>query len=336
MGIGKSKNYSLRRVVEKQAFYYLAGQHEMSIMCQKPLPPHVCVRHIGVLQTYCLYRPPVHPTTMLPSETLVTPSRRNHTESTFHTYGIPPASSSSSSASTSPLYVGLRRETQPPQGQEQYHTPQCIILCFHGNAESVYGLWDGVIKYMAALLPGCAFIAVEYPGYVCEELTPRDKYWDSESPTEDDIKQHALSVFDRCQQKWPHVPVVCMGRSLGCGVSLWLSTVRNVRGLLLLAPYLSIMRVGVGWSLPFADIFDSTLIAHKCRAQNVVIVHSEDDPVIPIQHSEVLARQMTHCSYIKLLRRSKDGHEARYMKNARYVRKLMYHLGMSDWCVPPV
>jgi len=174
------------------------------------------------------------------------------------------------------------------------------------------------------------FAAVEYPGYVCEELTPHgNQYLTSSVPSEHNVKTHALAVLDTLQSQWPDVPVICVGRSLGCGVALWLSTVRNVSGLLLLAPYLSIMRVGVRWSLPFVDIFDNALIAHKCQSKNIIIVHSEDDPVIPIQHSQELVQKLTQvCSHVKLLHRRDDGHEAPYLESTKFVNKILFHLGL--------
>jgi len=282
MGGAVSSALSPRHVVEKMAFHYLAGQHEMSVMANdtRTIPATVRAVRIGKQDTYCLYQPPV---------------------------------------------ASLAAEHE----QQESSSPECIFLCFHGNAESVYGLWDDVVRFIAAPLPQCAFFAVEYPGYVCEELTPQSKYWESATPTEDDIKQHAAAVYDRVHTMWPNVPIICVGRSLGCGVALWLASTRTVHAVLLLAPYLSIMRVGIGMSIPYMDIFDNLYIAPSCRAQNVVIVHSKDDPVIPIGHSEQLIQQLHQCAYTKLIRRNTSGHGAKYLRNPTFVEHLLEHLGVK-------
>lgn len=296
---------SPRRAVERLAFQHLMGQHQMSILSQKPLPPHVSVQYIGPssCSSYCLIRPPIHPS-------------QHDDRNSRH----------------------MARQNNQQEDIPLRKNPTCIIMGFHGNAESVYGFWDSVFSHISKSLPECMFVAVEYPGYVCKEEDDDDEQQplpndrDRTTPTtpsEHSIKSHAVAVFDTLRAQWPDVPIVCAGFSLGSGVALWLSTVRNVSGLLLLAPYLSIMRVGIQWSLPFVDIFDNVLIANKCQCTNVVIVHSEDDPVIPIEHSyELFTRLSRVCSHVKLLQRQNDGHETPYLTSPKFVNTILFNLGL--------
>lgn len=323
----------LRSVVERMAFHAEMGQHEMSIMCNVcALPPAVTVCRIGAHLSYCLVSG-LHP-----------PHGENdpHVASAKTPLLSPyPSSPISSPLPLSPQQHHYEEEQhyQEKQEHQQYdhhidNTVNIIWLCFHGNAESVYGLWASVIQPLSQHISQGrhAFVAVEYPGYVCEDQTLVNQYHDAfrfARPSESAIMTHVCAVYDRLRRLYPCAQFATLGRSIGCGPAIQLSVLRPVAYMCLLAPYLSIMRVGLGWTVPYIDIFDNVFYAPQSTARHVVIVHSEDDNVIPVAHSEQLIKHFVQCDTKEFIRRYHDGHDAAYMRDIAFVKDILSALCIS-------
>ena len=148
------------------------------------------------------------------------------------------------------------------------------LLYFGGNAEAViYNAEDFLTAF-----PQHTVYLLNYRGY--GESTGH--------PTEKGIFSDALLLFDNIQQKHQNVSVI--GRSLGSGVAVYLSSKRPLNKLALITPYDSIKSLGQSKFIIFPvflllkDKYDSLLRVKHIRAQTIALV-AENDEVIPKKHS---------------------------------------------------
>ena len=148
------------------------------------------------------------------------------------------------------------------------------LLYFGGNAEAViYNAEDFLTAF-----PQHTVYLLNYRGY--GESTGY--------PTEKGIFSDALLLFDKIQQKHQNVSVI--GRSLGSGVAVYLSSKRPLNKLALITPYDSIKNLGQSKFIIFPvflllkDKYDSLRRAKHIRAQTIALV-AENDEVIPKKHS---------------------------------------------------
>jgi uncharacterized protein len=109
------------------------------------------------------------------------------------------------------------------------------------------------------------------------------------SPSERMLVDDALRWYDRFAAKRTYV----FGRSLGSGVAVQLAAARPVAGVVLVAPFDSLVEVGkrhypflpVQWLLKHR--FDSISLAPKITAPLLCIV-ATDDEIIPAAHAKRL------------------------------------------------
>lgn len=157
--------------------------------------------------------------------------------------------------------------------------PRQVVLFFHGNGgEALHRNWIG------ELLPAdSAVVLVEYPGYGAR---PGE-------PNQTDILREAVRVFDRAHLRWPGVPIVVLGESLGTGVATHVAAERPVERIALIAPYTSIAEVGAKhypW-LPVRfvlhDRYPSTEYLRRASAP-LHAVHGKSDEIIPVALAETL------------------------------------------------
>ena len=157
------------------------------------------------------------------------------------------------------------------------------LLYFGGNSEDV--AWN--IDEFAELFPDHTVYLVNYRGYGGS----------TGSPTEAGMLADAEQVFDAVRAEHPHVDVI--GRSLGSGVAVHLATVRDVRKLVLVTPYDSVLNVAqrhfvvvpVSWLLE--DRFDSLGKVSKIRIPTLALL-AERDRIIPRANSERLIAAFPH------------------------------------------
>jgi uncharacterized protein len=112
------------------------------------------------------------------------------------------------------------------------------------------------------------------------------------SPTEKDLVQDALVIFDRLKSDYNSV--VLIGRSLGTGVAVQMASQRQVDRLVLVTPFDSIAAVAqeiYPWapvSLLLKDPYDSIKAAAKVSVPALFLVADRDE-VIPVHHARNLA-----------------------------------------------
>lgn len=159
----------------------------------------------------------------------------------------------------------------------QIHQKKPAIIYFGGNAESV----ENNIPDFDRLFPDHSVYLVNYRGYGGS----------SGSPSEPALFEDALAVYDELNKT--HAEISVIGRSLGSGVAVYLSTQRKVERLALITPYDSIKNVAkshypffpVNWLIK--DSFDSLSRSNELNLPILVLIADHDD-VVPRKHSEQL------------------------------------------------
>lgn len=151
-----------------------------------------------------------------------------------------------------------------------------LILYFGGNAEEVSWMLDDA----ARRAPGVGWLLVDYRGYGSSEGSPSEKA----------LVADALQWYDHFKGA---ERIYVFGRSLGSGVAVQLAAQRPVAGVILVAPFDSLVEVGkrlypflpVDWMLKHR--FDSAALAPKMKTPLLCIVASHDE-VIPAEHAKRL------------------------------------------------
>jgi uncharacterized protein len=155
-------------------------------------------------------------------------------------------------------------------------TDKGLVLYFGGNAEEVSWMIDAAAK----LTPDMSWLLVDYRGYGSSGGAPSEKALSSD----------AVRWYDQFA-KTERIYVV--GRSLGSGVAVHLAAERPVAGVVLIAPFDSLVSVGqrhypflpVSWLLRHR--FDSVSLAPKMKAPLLCIVATHDE-IIPAEHAKRL------------------------------------------------
>jgi pimeloyl-ACP methyl ester carboxylesterase len=152
-----------------------------------------------------------------------------------------------------------------------------LVMYFGGNAEEVSWMLDDAVRRA----PGTGWLLVDYRGYGSS----------GGSPSEKALVADALRWYDQMSSQ--HKNVYLFGRSLGSGVAVQLAAQRPVAGVILVAPFDSLVEVGkrhypflpVNWMLKHR--FDSVALAPAIKAPVLCIVASHDE-IIPAQHAKRL------------------------------------------------
>ena len=159
-----------------------------------------------------------------------------------------------------------------------WHVPGSpLVLYFGGNAEEVSWM-AGEARRQA---PGTGWLLVDYRGYGNS----------AGSPSEKALVADALKWHDKAQSL--SGSLFLFGRSLGSGVAVQLAATRSVDGVILVAPYDSMVEVGrhhypilpVSWMLRHR--FDSVQRAPAVQAPLLCLVAGRDE-IIPMIHSKRL------------------------------------------------
>lgn len=151
------------------------------------------------------------------------------------------------------------------------------LLYSHGNAED---LKDSQPIYEEFHASGLGVFAYDYPGYGLSTGTP----------TEESTQRAILTC-------WNHLTasgiapssIIITGRSVGGGPSVWLASQVDAVALILISPFKSAFTTA--FDLPFPlfprDRFPSLKRIHTFD-RPLLVIHGEDDEVIPVSHGRKL------------------------------------------------
>jgi pimeloyl-ACP methyl ester carboxylesterase len=152
-----------------------------------------------------------------------------------------------------------------------------LVIYFGGNAEEVSWMLDEIPRQDT----GAAWLLVDYRGYGSSGGVP----------SEQSLESDAAAWFDRFAPTSSRI--VALGRSLGSGVAVHLAAERRLDGIVLVAPFDSMVEVGrrhypflpVGWLLRHR--FDSLSLAPKLATPLLCVVATHDE-VVPAEHAQRL------------------------------------------------
>lgn len=156
------------------------------------------------------------------------------------------------------------------------------LLFVHGNATSVEGLAGRVSDFTDRCYRSL-FVDFRPFGKSKGKLSENSLILDSQAG------------FDLLEEEAGVGRVIVFGQSLGTGLAVWLAATRNVKNLLLEAPYLSLLELveeryslfPVKWMLRYP--LRSDLLISKVSAP-ISIFHGSLDTTIPIEHGRALAK----------------------------------------------
>jgi pimeloyl-ACP methyl ester carboxylesterase len=151
-----------------------------------------------------------------------------------------------------------------------------LVIYFGGNAEEVSWMLDDAARRP----PGVGWLLTDYRGYGSSHGSPSEKA----------LVSDALTWYDKVSEQ---KTIYLFGRSLGSGVAVQLAAERPIAGLILVAPFDSLVEVAkrhypilpVKWLLKHR--FDSAALAPKMKAPLLCIVATDDD-IIPAEHAKRL------------------------------------------------
>ncbi|TNG02121.1 MAG: alpha/beta fold hydrolase [Gammaproteobacteria bacterium] len=167
-----------------------------------------------------------------------------------------------------------------PQSASLQESP--VVIFFGGNAEEVSGMFlelAGFKDYGVATL--------NYRGYGLSEGRPAEK----------SMFQDALILYDYLINKegYKAEQIIVMGRSLGTGVAVHLASQRDVRSVVLISPYDSMISLA-SHHYPYAPVkwllkhrYDSLSVAGKIN-KPLFILYAGADRIVPPVHAKRLAQ----------------------------------------------
>ena len=152
-----------------------------------------------------------------------------------------------------------------------------LVMYFGGNAEEV----SWMVEEAARRAPGTGWLIVDYRGYGAS----------GGSPSEKALVGDALLWYDRISAERKNI--YAFGRSLGSGVAVQLAAARPLAGIIVVAPFDSLVEVGKRyyWYVPVSLLlrhrFDSMEYAPRIKAPLLCLV-AQSDEIIPVSHSKRL------------------------------------------------
>lgn len=152
---------------------------------------------------------------------------------------------------------------------------QPTLLYFHGNGGSLYNRSERIRKYMEQ---GRGIFMMTYRGYGGSEGTPSEA-----ANVSDAITAYETLVAEGV----PPSDIVLYGESLGSGIAVQVAAAKPVSGLILDAPYTSIVDVArlhyplLPSSLLMRDRYETMRFIGQVEVP-LLIVHGEADTVIPV------------------------------------------------------
>lgn len=167
------------------------------------------------------------------------------------------------------------------------------LLYFYGNYETAATAMLGVMKNNPGLVNGVNFAVFDYPSYGRSEGKCTDV----------SLLDFSLDAYDKLAEFSDKI--IVFGYSVGTGPAVYLASEREVKGLLLFAPYAD------GYDLynNVIDIFHGPMkhlaafnIESSKYAESVsvspMIIASSDDKVIPYCSSSELAEEFGMCDFV--------------------------------------
>ena len=157
-----------------------------------------------------------------------------------------------------------------------------VLLYFPGNAGNL-GHPERVYAFKKLTADGTGLLAVSYRGYGGS----------TGSPTEAGLRLDAFALYEEGVRRYGMQRLFAFGHSLGSGIAAQLALEKDLRGLILEAPYTSAAAIAQAryWYVPvkylMLDQFRTDEIIGKID-EPILILHGDRDQVIPFAHGQKL------------------------------------------------
>jgi fermentation-respiration switch protein FrsA (DUF1100 family) len=176
-----------------------------------------------------------------------------------------------------------------PPAESGNHVPSPIVIFAHGNAELI----DFCVQELTPFTQwGVGVLLVEFPGYGRSEGNPSEK----------SIAETFTAAFDTITQRTDVDPhrVMLYGRSIGGGAVCTLLKNRPAAALILMSTFTSVRSFAKRYLAPpflVRDPFDNLAAVRDYRGP-VLIIHGENDEVIPYHHGQSLYKAASNGRFI--------------------------------------
>ena len=165
--------------------------------------------------------------------------------------------------------------------------PEAIIVFFHGNAQNISSHFQSLYW---VLDHNYDFFIFDYPGYGPSQGVPTPK----------STLESGLKAVDYVQEKWPDLPIVIFGQSLGGAVALRtlidLPNKENICFISVESSFLSYKKAGrsalskhwITWPLqllPYivlSDRYAPKQDVSKISPIPIYIIHNKSDPIVDV------------------------------------------------------
>lgn len=168
----------------------------------------------------------------------------------------------------------LNHDVQIPYTIYKNEKNKYTILFFHGNGEDI-GKYN--VENISKLF-GCNIVVMEYSGYGIHTCR---------NATEKNICADALAIYKSLIKDENIDPstLILFGRSIGTGVACYLAhhlsiNKEKIAGLILLSPFLSIIKTTTNLPLGWFDIFCNYSLAPNIHF-STLIFHGTNDTIVP-------------------------------------------------------
>ena len=154
----------------------------------------------------------------------------------------------------------------------------CIIYS-HGNSGDIGSCL--LEAYNLCINLYCMIISYDYPSYGLNKNKLSEK----------NVYQNLYRVYEYTKNDLKINPknIIFYGYSLGTGISFDIATKINCTGLILQAPYLSIIRIIYNIKKSyFFDFFNTIDKIDKLKCKKVLILHGDEDNIVKYLHGRIL------------------------------------------------
>jgi len=200
-----------------------------------------------------------------------------------------------------------------------------LIIYLHSNGEDVglaYPFGAGLRMVLEVHV-----VLVEYPGYgICPGSCSEDSFWEAAS---------AAFRFVTETLAWPAEDVIVMGRSLGAAVAVRLASVFQCHGVILVAPFLSLVECLSQYVGSFASMLVVNMFNNRERICDIkvptLVIHGQMDRMIPCTQGEQLLQLCPNDK--KMFVNPEDmSHNTDLLSNADYlIRPMLRFFALPDY-----
>jgi alpha-beta hydrolase superfamily lysophospholipase len=184
-----------------------------------------------------------------------------------------------------PVYYSEKQDTLIKIEADSLHIitylvnePKGVILYSHGNRSDLKR-WGPIASEITKL--GYIVVCWDYRGYGKS----------SGQPTEKNLLSDGQQVLNFVLPKYRNLPIILFGRSLGSGVSCYLSRNNDIKKIILETPYYSLQDI-IRYQVPYLHRYISIDIpSYKyiySFKKPVLILHGDNDKLVPLSSAKKL------------------------------------------------